>query len=120
MLVTPGSRPSVSCVHDGASLEIRPRLVSEILVEAKAAGREPDFRPYVEERAERMRRLRITAQVVTTLRVEFGQEARERRARVGKRVAAGQLAPLPASLIGPERLPAEAFFPETIEKLLAS
>jgi hypothetical protein len=96
------------------------RLVSEILAEAKAAKREANFRPYVEERAERMRRLRITAQVVTTLRAEFGSEARARRARVGKRVAAGQLAPLPASLIGPERLPAEAFFPETIEKLLAS
>jgi hypothetical protein len=96
------------------------RLVSEVLGEAEAAGHEPDFRPYVEERAERMRRLRITAQVATTVRVEFGQEARERRARVGKRVAAGQLAPLPASLIGPERLPAEAFLPETIEKLLAS
>ena len=67
-----------------------------------------------------MRRLRITARVMTMLRVEFGCEARERRARVGKRVAAGQLAPLPASLIGPERLPAEAFLPETVEKLLAS
>jgi 2-polyprenyl-6-methoxyphenol hydroxylase-like FAD-dependent oxidoreductase len=108
-------------IGQGPSIALRDvRLVSEILDEAKAAGREPDFRPYVEERAERMRRLRITAQVVTTLRVEFGQEARERRARVGKRVAAGQLAPLRASLIGPERLPAEAFLPETIEKLLAS
>ena len=38
----------------------------------------------------------------------------------GKRLAAGQLAPLLASLIGPERLPAEAFLPETVEKLLAS
>ena len=94
-------------------------MIHEVLGEAKAAGREADFRPYVEERAERMRRLRVTAQVATTLRVEFDQEARERRARVGKRVAAGQLAPLPASLIGPERLPAEAFLPETIEKLLA-
>ena len=108
-------------IGQGLSIALRDvRLVSEILVEAKAAGREPDFRPYVEERAERMRRLRITAQVVTMLRVEFGQEARERRARVGKRMAAGQLAPLRASMIGPERLPAEAFLPETIEKLLAS
>jgi 2-polyprenyl-6-methoxyphenol hydroxylase-like FAD-dependent oxidoreductase len=105
----------------GLSIALRDvRLIGEILGEAKAAGREPDFRPYVEERAERMRRLRITAQVVTTLRVEFGQEARERRARVGKRVAAGQLAPLRASMIGPERLPAKAFWPETIDKLLAS
>ena len=67
-----------------------------------------------------MQRLRITAHVATTLRVEFGPEARERRAHVGKRLSAGQLAPLPASLIGPERLPAEAFLPETIDKLLAS
>src|SRR5665213_951736 len=105
----------------GLSIALRDvRLVQEILGDAKAAGREPDFRPYVEERAERMRRLRITARVATTLRVEFGQEARERRARVGKRVAAGQLGPLLASLIGPERLPAEAFLPETVEKLLAA
>jgi hypothetical protein len=34
-------------------------------------------------------------------------------------MAAGQLGPLPASLIGLERLPGEAFLPETIEKLLA-
>ena len=108
-------------IGQGLSIALRDvRLVSEILDEAKAAGREPDFRPYVDERAERMRRLRITAQVVTKLRVEFGQEARERRARVGKRVAAGQLAPMRASMIGPDRLPAEAFLPETIEKLLAS
>ena len=108
-------------IGQGLSIALRDvRLVSEVLGEAKAAGHEPDFRPYVQERAERMRRLRITAQVATTLRVEFGSEARERRARVGRRVAAGQLGPLPASLIGPERLPAEAFLPETIEKLLAS
>ena len=106
-------------IGQGLSIALRDvRLVSEILRDAKAAGRV--FGPYVEERAERMRRLRITAQVVTTLRVEFGPEARERRARVGKRLAAGQLAPLPASLIGPERLPAEAFLPETIDRLLAS
>jgi 2-polyprenyl-6-methoxyphenol hydroxylase-like FAD-dependent oxidoreductase len=108
-------------IGQGLSIALRDvRLVSEILRDAKTAGREPDFRPYVEERAERMRRLRITAQVATTLRVDFGPEARERRARVGKRMAAGQLAPLPASLIGPERLPAEAFLPETIDRLLAS
>ena len=108
-------------IGQGLSIALRDvRLVSEILRDAKAAAREPDFRPYVDERAERMRRLRITAQVVTTLRVEFGPEARERRVRVGKRMAAGQLAPFPASLIGPERLPAEAFLPETIDRLLAS
>ena len=54
-------------IGQGLSIALRDvRLVSEILREAKTAGQEPDFRPYVEERAERMRRLRITAQVVTT------------------------------------------------------
>jgi 2-polyprenyl-6-methoxyphenol hydroxylase-like FAD-dependent oxidoreductase len=92
------------------------RLVNEILGEVKAGAR-ARLQALCGRRA---RRLRITAQVATTLRVEFGQEARERRGRVGKRMAAGQLAPLPTSLVGPERLPAEAFLPETIEKLLAS
>jgi 2-polyprenyl-6-methoxyphenol hydroxylase-like FAD-dependent oxidoreductase len=105
----------------GLSIALRDvRLVSEILRDARTAGRAPDFRPYVEERAERMRRLRITARLASMLRVEFGPEQRKRRARVGKRVAEGQLAPVPASLIGPERLPAEAFLPETIDRLLAS
>jgi 2-polyprenyl-6-methoxyphenol hydroxylase-like FAD-dependent oxidoreductase len=104
----------------GLSIALRDvRLVSEILREAGAAGGAPDFRPYVEERAERMRRLRITAQAVTRLRVEFGPEARERRRRVGRRLASGQLAPMPASLIGPEQLPPEAFLSDTIEKLFA-
>jgi hypothetical protein len=39
--------------------------------------------------------------------------------RVAQRFAAGQLSPLPATLIGPERLPAEAYLPDTIEKLIA-
>jgi len=107
-------------IGQGLSIALRDvRLVSDILREAKASGQEPDFRPYVEERAERMRRLRITAEFVAKLRVEFGPGTRERRARVGKRMAAGQVSPGPAALLGPERLPPEAFLPETIEKLLA-
>ena len=52
----------------GLSIALRDvRLINEILGEAKAAGREPDFRPYVEERAERMRRLRITARLAACL-----------------------------------------------------
>src|SRR5262245_57560728 len=60
-------------IGQGLSIALRDaRLVSEILRDAKTGGREPDFRPYVEERAERMRRLRLTAQVATTRRVECG------------------------------------------------
>ncbi|HKO70126.1 MAG TPA: FAD-dependent monooxygenase [Bradyrhizobium sp.] len=94
------------------------RIVSDILISTKNLDR-VDFLPYVEERRERMRRLRITGRLATKLRVEFGDEARHRRARVSQRSMQRQLSPLPATLIGPERLPAEAYLPETIEKLIA-
>jgi len=64
-------------IGQGLSIALRDvRLVSEILDEAKAAGREPDFRPYVEERAERMRRLRITAQVASARATRASWKAR--------------------------------------------
>jgi hypothetical protein len=66
-----------------------------------------------------MRRLRIAGRLATKLRVEFGDEAKHRRASVSQRSIERQLSPLPAALIGPERLPAEAYLPETIEKLVA-
>ena len=77
------------------------------------------FLPYVEERRERMRRLRIAARLASKLRVEFGEEAKKRRATVSQRALERQLSPLPAALMGPERLPPDAFLPETIEKLIA-
>lgn len=94
------------------------RIVNDILISNKDWHR-TDFLPYVEERRERMRRLRIAARLATKLRVEFGEEARARRARVAERMRDRQLSPMPASLVGPERLPSEAFLPETIATLIA-
>ena len=106
-------------IGQGVSIAARDaRLVSDILIEAKSSEKSPDFRPYVDERSERMRRLRIVGRLAAKVRVEFGPEARERRARVARHSAEGQLSPVPASLIGPERLPPEAFLPETIERLI--
>ena len=53
------------------------------------------------------------------LRVEFGPDAKARRARVTFRAAERRLSPYPAVLMGPERLLPEAFLAETIEKLIA-
>lgn len=107
-------------IGQGLSIAARDaRLVSEILVDARTSSTVPDFTPYIEERAERMRRLRIVGRLAAKVRVEFGPDARARRMRVAKRSAEQQLSPMPASLIGPERLPAAAYLPETIEKLLA-
>ena len=94
------------------------RLVSEAIL---AGGRDQAaFRPYVEERLERLRRLRITASLVATLRAEYGEEARRRRQRAGRRMRVDMmLSPSPAVLVGPEKLPAAAFEQATIDALLA-
>ena len=53
------------------------------------------------------------------LRVEFGPDAKARRARVTFRAAERRLSPYPTVLMGPERLLPEAFLAETIERLIA-
>lgn len=106
-------------IGQGLSIALRDvRLVSEAIL--GGGWDQGSFRPYVEERLERMRRLRILARFVTTLRAEFGEEARLRRQRAGRRTRVEKMpSPLPASLIGPERLPAAAFEQATIDALLA-
>jgi 2-polyprenyl-6-methoxyphenol hydroxylase-like FAD-dependent oxidoreductase len=105
----------------GVSITFRDvRLIRDILLSGAGDWSQRDFAPYVGERRERMRRLRIAARLARQLRVEFGPEAKARRARVTFRAAERRLSPYPAVLIGPERLPPEAFLPETIEKLLAA
>ncbi|MEX2236361.1 MAG: hypothetical protein WEB00_02310 [Dehalococcoidia bacterium] len=96
------------------------RLVSQALL-ATDDWSKVDFRPYAEERLERMRRLRFTASLVTTLDSEFGPEAEARRRRVYARWSQNP-ASIPATLavmIGPELLPPEAFTPEAREAALA-
>ena len=103
----------------GLSIALRDvRLVSEIIFSG-GWDREA-FRPYVEERLERMRRLRITARLATKLRAEFGDEARQRRERVMRRVRVEKMpTPAAATLMGPERIPAVNFEQSTIDALLA-
>ena len=106
-------------IGQGLSIALRDvRLVSEAIL---AGNRDRgSFQPYVEERLERMRRLRITARLAVTLRAEYGEQARLRRQRAGRRMRVDKmLSPTPASIVGPERLPAAAFEQATIEALLA-
>jgi 2-polyprenyl-6-methoxyphenol hydroxylase-like FAD-dependent oxidoreductase len=106
-------------IGQGLSIALRDvRLVSETILDAR---REQEaFQHYVEERLERMRRLRITARLAVTLRAEYGEEARLRRQRAGHRARVDKmLSPAPASLVGPEMLPAAAFEQTTIDALLA-
>ncbi len=86
------------------------RIVAEALQEH--ADWTPEvFRPYAEERAERMRRLRFAAKLLATLDSEFGPEALERRIRIRKRATEDPtlMFPLAGVMAGPENVPAEFY-----------
>lgn len=106
-------------IGQGLSIALRDvRLVSEIVLAGKRDR--ASFRPYVEERLERMHRLRVTARFAVLLRAQYGEDARLRRQRAGRRMHIDKmLSPGPASLIGPEKLPPAAFEQGTIDALLA-
>lgn len=106
-------------IGQGLSITYRDvRIVSEIM-RSGSDWSPAAFAPYAEERAERMRRLRFSAQLTSTLLNEFGAAARERRLRAAARQAANPLLALPflAAMVGPEALPAAAF-EETIRDQL--
>ena len=91
-------------IGQGLSITYRDvRIVSEILRGTDDWSR-VDFAPYAEERRERMRRLRFSAQIQSTTFNEFGDAARERRKRVAERQAANPMLLLAvlATMIGPD------------------
>lgn len=97
------------------------RMVSDIL-KATASGEAPDFRPYAEERAERMRRLRAAADLQASLDMEFGDAARERRRRYHEASAADPTVGLHgvAVMAGPEAVPPEVFGEAHRQRVLAA
>ena len=89
------------------------RMVGELMTQGDA-WRASLFQPYVDERRERLRRLRFAASFHTTLSARFGPEDIERRT-----VAFQRLADNPAfgmiqltAFAGPETIPAECFTEE--------
>ncbi len=107
-------------IGQGLSIAFRDaRLVTETLMGDKNWTVET-FVPYVEERRERMRRLRFAGQQTSILRAEFTEEARARRQRAFARMATDpsliQLL-LPA-LKGPFSVPDHVFEQASWDKLL--
>jgi 2-polyprenyl-6-methoxyphenol hydroxylase-like FAD-dependent oxidoreductase len=97
----------------GLSITLRDvRLVSDILT-ASDDWSAPAFTPYVEERRERLRRLRFSAQLQSALYSEFGDEARARRVRAHARFAEDPtlMMSLLAAMVGPE-VPGPEYFTE--------
>ncbi len=105
----------------GLSITLRDaRMVGDALL-SSSEWSEATFEPYVAERAERLRRLRITARIATTVFARFGAEDIARRARIFQRLAENPTHGLVLStaFAGPERVPARYFSPEFLDKLLA-
>jgi 2-polyprenyl-6-methoxyphenol hydroxylase-like FAD-dependent oxidoreductase len=86
------------------------RIVSDLLLGSNDWAT-LDFTPYAEERAERMRRLRFTAELQATLDMEFGEVAKARRASLFERAAADPSLRMHAFAVmaGPESVPETMF-----------
>ena len=103
----------------GLSITLRDvRLVSDVL-RSSPDWSAASLEPYVDERRERMRRLRFGAQVQAAMFSEFGPAAEARRARTFARFEADPMLmmPLLAGLVGPEAVP-ETAFEETTRDLI--
>jgi 2-polyprenyl-6-methoxyphenol hydroxylase-like FAD-dependent oxidoreductase len=105
----------------GLSITLRDvRLVTEIL-RASSDWSATGLAPYVEERRERLRRLRFAAQIQSALHAEFGEEARSRRRRAAARFAEDPSLSLTllSGMLGPENVGAECFTEDRRQRILA-
>ena len=95
------------------------RIVTDIL-KASSDWSPAAFKPYAEERTERMRRLRFVAGITAVLDMEFDAAARERRKKYQERAAADMSLGLHAVAVmaGPDALPPEAFTEEYRARVL--
>ena len=108
-------------IGQGLSIALR-----DVRMVADAVRAGPDrsvaaFTPYVRERRERMRRLRVAADIQTALVATFTPAGAARRAafnavfRTDPVLGGSRL----AAQLGPENVPAEAFEPQTVARILA-
>ena len=95
------------------------RLVCEALNTTKAWTPET-FAPYASQRREQMRRLRFSARLLSTYRMEFTDQARQRRRMGRKRMVADPELALPFLALqkGPFAVPSEAFSEHIWDRLL--
>ena len=93
-------------------------MIRDVLLGAEDWAKEA-FTPYVEERAERMRRLRFIVQVFTDAHIPLGpDEVSERRRRKNLMMRDPDLFMLVAAMTcGPELAPDSSFANEVREKL---
>jgi menaquinone-9 beta-reductase len=107
-------------IGQGLSITYRDaRLVRDLILDNRDWTAE-SFRPYAEERRERMRRLRFTAAAWSILTAEFGPRAQQRRIKFREELARGNfISPTSAAFLGPETVPLEAFEEQAMLRLRA-
>ena len=108
-------------IGEGLSVALRDaRSVVDVLL-ASDDWSVAAFGPYAAERAERMRRLRVTGHVSTEIRATFTPEGRARRVAFIEQTMTDPLilGMLLSSLIGPETGPVESFEDAHVERILA-
>lgn len=95
------------------------RLVSDALLDNQQWPVQI-FDNYLEERRERMHRLRITARLTSLRESAFGADGRDLRQQIHERISAKpELAmPFAAGFIGPENVPSEAFEPAFLQQIV--
>ncbi len=106
-------------IGQGLSIAMRDiRVVSELML-GSASWNEALFAPYVEERTERMRRLRLAAAMDSIIHAEFGPEATARKLRIFglQRTDPTITMARSAVMIGPELIPATAFTEEALVRV---
>ena len=108
-------------IGQGLSIAMRDvRMVADV-VRAGPDRSVAAFAPYVRERRERMRRLRIAAEIQTALVATFTPAGAARRKafnavfRTDPVLAGTRM----AAQLGPEKVPAESFGPENVARILA-
>ena len=106
-------------IGQGLSVALRDVRVLSELLNANEDWSPAALRPYEQERAERLRRLRFCNAMATTLRGEFGDEPRQRRRRAQALMQAEPELGLwrRATMVGPESVPASAFDKAVYERL---
>ena len=108
-------------IGQGLSITLRDvRLVRDVML-GSSDWSPAAFTPYVEERRERMRRLRFVAGLDSILENEFGPEAEARRARARERQATDPSLMLwfLSAFAGPDGVPPESFDHSVRARLLA-
>ncbi len=107
-------------IGQGLSIALRDARSVRDIVLSSSAGK-LDFRPYAEERVERMRQLRFIADVLGVTHVEDGADNRAApRAYVGRKMAefSPDIFPLVVgAFIGPETVPAELIDDRLLDRI---